>query len=255
MNKTLALMLALLSSGWASSVASALALEPSMLAQYHPLGSHPKLEPLKPCQDLRTQTRLESQQMCQTRFGRSSVKFVPGEGEPTLTVQPAKGAAVKIQLGTVPMYFRQMYTADLNRDGREDYVLELPWGGNGLAAEGSVVVFMLSNKTGYYVTALDTLLFDPNAVVRLGGGNPSVIHTTLVYANGPDGRGHNFWVNTFFRVQGDTLVKGARAPIWVQYAFKPRAVPTQLLTVAEKKRAWAEYMVQSDQKFFVEVVK
>ena len=255
MNKILALMLVVSSCGWASSVASALALEPSMLADYHPLGSHPKLEPLEPCQDLKTQTQLESQQVCQTRFGRSSVKFVPGEGEPTLTVQPAKGTAVNIKLETLPMYFEQMYAADLNRDGREDYVLELPWGGNGLAAEGSVVVFVISNKTGYRVTALDTLLFDPNAVVRLGGGNPSVIHTTLVYANGPDGRGHNFWVNTFFRVQGDTLVQSARAPIWVQYAFKPRAVPTQLLTNAEKKRAWAEYLVQSDQKFFVTVKK
>ena len=160
MNKILALMLALFSSVWASSVASALAASPSMLAQYHPLGSHPKLEPLKPCQDLKTQTNLESQQVCQTRFGRSSVKFVPGQGEPTLTVQPAKGAAVNIVLETLPMYFEQMYTADLNRDGREDYLLELPWGGNGLAAEGSVVVFMLSNKTGYRVTALDTLLFE-----------------------------------------------------------------------------------------------
>jgi len=226
-----------------------------MLAQYHPLGSHPKLEPLKPCQDLKPQTSLESQQVCQTRFGRSSVKFVPGQGGPTLTVQPAKGAAVKIQLETLPMYFEGMYTADLNRDGREDYVLELPWGGNGLAAEGSVVVFVLSNSSGYRVTALDTLLFDPNAVVRLGGGNPSVIHTTLVYANGSDGRGHNFWVNTFFRVQGDGLVQSTRAPIWVQYAFKPQAAPTQLLTNAEKKRAWAAHMLESDQKFFVKVVK
>ena len=243
MKKILVLMLAL-----SSSVAGA--LERSFLASYHPLGNKPKLEPLVSCKDGIKLTETQSVQTCQTRFGRSSVLFVSGQDAPTLTVQPAKGAAFNVQLETMPRYFEQMYAADLNRDGREDYLLELPWGGNGLAAEGSVVVFMLSNQTGYRTTALNTMLFDPYAVVRLEGKFPTVLHGSLVFANGTDGRGHSFWVHHFFRVQGDTLVQSARAPVWVQYTFTPRAVATQLLTDAEKKRAWAEYLKNGD-GFFV----
>lgn len=238
----------------------AFALEGSFLRDYHPLGKNLKLERVVACTESTTSSTAPSttntetplEQVCQTRFGRSSLHFMPANGDtqPTLTVQPAKGAAFKVQLESMPMYFEQMYAADLNRDGREDYILELPWGGNGIA--GSVVVFALSSKTGYRITAMNTLLFDPYALVKMGGKFPNVIHTALVSATGTDKREHSFWVHHFFNIQGDALVESTRIPVWVQYTFTPRAIPTILLTKAEKKRAWADYL-SNEITFFMRV--
>ncbi len=232
----------------------AFALEGSLLRDYHPLGKNPKLEPMVACTEDKTHSETPLEQVCQSRFGRSSLYFTAANGDthPTLTVQPAKGAAFKVQLESMPMYLERMYAADLNRDGREDYVLELPWGGNGLASEGSVVIFALSSKTGYRITAMNTLLFDAYAVVKMGGKFPNVINTALVSALGTDQRQHSFWVHHFFNIQGDAVVESTRAAVWVQYTNTPRAVPTTLLTKAEKKRAWADYL-SNEITFFMRV--
>jgi hypothetical protein len=130
---------------------------------------------------------------------------------------------------------------DLNRDGLPDYVLVKSSGGNGLAAEYGRVIFVLSARTGYVVTKLNTMGFNPSSLLQLGSGQANVVHSWFIYSETPtsDGRDHSFWVYHFLKIRGTKLVfDSARKPIWIQYTFKPNHTPTRLLSSAQKKRWW-----------------
>ncbi len=130
---------------------------------------------------------------------------------------------------------------DLNRDGLPDYVIVEPSGGNGLASEYCHAIFVLSSKSGYVVTKLNTLGFDPKDLLQLGSGQASVLHTWFISAEEPsrDGKYHTFWVYHFLKIRATKLVfDSSRKPIWIQYTFKSNHTPTRLLSSQQKKRWW-----------------
>jgi hypothetical protein len=142
-----------------------------------------------------------------------------------------------IKLETMPMFLDRVLEGDWNNDERNDYAIKLAWGGNGIIGDAGVIVFALSNRNGHKLTAIDTLTFDRNALVKLSG-NPRVLHVSLVSADGTDGRNHTYFVYTPLEVRGDSLVVG-KTRTWIQYTFKPNHSPAKNLTVKEMARAWA----------------
>ncbi len=103
-------------------------------------------------------------------------------GQPNLTLDRPGGPRLHPHLRPSPAALPSVWTADLNRDGRTDDALNLSWNGNGIQVEASVALFLLPNRMGYRASAIDTMLFDPRAVVRTDPELPSVIHTALVPA-------------------------------------------------------------------------
>lgn len=153
-----------------------------------------------------------------------------------------RGGSLKarVRLG-YGMGFDYVLEGDLNRDRLPDYVIVQPSGGNGLASEYCHAIFVLSAKTGYVVTKLNTMGFDPKDVLQLGSGQANVLHTWFISAEeaSRDGKYHTFWVYHFLKVRGTKLVfDAARKPIWIQYTFKPNQTPTRLLSSEQKKRWW-----------------
>jgi hypothetical protein len=153
-----------------------------------------------------------------------------------------RGNSLKARVGLgYGMGFDYVLEGDLNRDGLPDYVIVQPSGGNGLASEYCHAAFVLSARTGYVVTKLNTMGFDPKDLLRLELGKASVVHTWFIDGETKtrDGKFHSFWVYHFLKVRGTQLVfDAARKPIWIQYTFKPNHTPTRLLSSEQKKRWW-----------------
>jgi hypothetical protein len=153
-----------------------------------------------------------------------------------------RGGSLKarVRLG-YGMGFDYVLEGDLNRDGLPDYVIVQPSGGNGLASEYCHAAFVLSARTGYVVTKLNVMGFDPKDLLQLESGQGNVVHTWFISAEEParDGKYHTFWVYHFLKVRGTKLVfDSSRKPIWIQYTFKPNHTPTRLLSSEQKKRWW-----------------
>jgi hypothetical protein len=100
-----------------------------------------------------------------------------------------------------------------------------------------VIVFALSNACGRKLTAINTLTFAYNALLK-HNGKDQVLHLTRVGADGTDGRNHTYFVYTPFVIQGDALVEG-KPQTWIQYRFRPNHWSVKNLTVKEMARAWA----------------
>jgi hypothetical protein len=148
----------------------------------------------------------------------------------------------RVRLG-YGMGFDYVLEGDLNRDGLPDYVIVEPSGGNGLASEYCFAIFVLSAQSGYVVTKLNTMGFDPKDLLQLESGQASVVHTWFLSAEEPsrDGKYHTFWVYHFLTVHGTKLVfDSSRKPIWIQYTLKRNHTPTRLLSSDQKKRWWAK---------------
>lgn len=142
-----------------------------------------------------------------------------------------------IKLEPMPMFLDRVLEGDWNNDGRNDYAIKLAWGGNGIIGDGNITVFALSNPSGHKLTAIDTLTFDRNALVKLNG-KARVLHVSLVSADGTDGRNHSYFVYTPLEIRGDSLVLG-KTRTWIQYTFKPNHSPAKNLTAKEMARVWA----------------
>jgi hypothetical protein len=164
--------------------------------------------------------------------------------EQTSEVEVFKNNSLKarVRLSYVP-WFDYVLEGDLNRDGLPDYVIVEPSGGNGLASEYCHAIFVLSSKSGYVVTKLNTMGFDPKDLLQLGTGQANLVHTWFVSAEEatPNGKYHNYWVYHFLKVRGTKLVfDAARKPIWIQYTLKQNHTPTRLVSSEQKKRWWAK---------------
>ena len=147
---------------------------------------------------------------------------------------------LEFDLGFDP-WFDYVIEGDLNRDGLPDYVIVQPSGGNGLASEYCLSVFVLSAKSGYVVTKMYGMGFDPSDVLQLEPGQTNVVHTWFVSAEKPsaDGKYHSYWVYHFLKVRGTKLVfDSKRKPIWVQYKLKHNHTPTRLVSSLQKKNWW-----------------
>jgi hypothetical protein len=153
------------------------------------------------------------------------------------------GKQFPVRLAQTPHHLWEAWNTDLNQDGKADLIVKLNWGGNGIVWDSNITVFALSSKQGYRLTAIDTITFDPDALV-LWRGQPVVLHTNLVGAvSSRSKRDHNFWVFYPLEVRG-TRLAAVHEPLWVQYTFTKNQRQTNKLTRQEKNAALQEFGVQ-----------
>ncbi len=214
---------------FALSVVARAAWSGAYSSGYEPL-PNAKRFPMREC-------ALESQEyVCHSKNDLSRIIVHGSQAE----VWRGKSLKARVRLG-YGMGFDYVLEGDLNRDGLPDYVIVQPSGGNGLASEYCHAAFVLSAKSGYVVTKLNAMGFDPKDVLQLGSEQANVVHTWFISAEEPsrDGKYHTFWVYHFLKVRGTKLVFDAvRKPIWIQYTFKLNHTPTRLLSSEQKKRWW-----------------
>jgi hypothetical protein len=205
---------------------------------YEPL-PNAKLFPMREC-SLERRNPKRQEYACHSKNNLSKMILHSSEQASDVEVFRNNSLKARVRLSYVP-WFDYVLEGDLNRDGLPDYVIVQPSGGNGLASEYCHAIFVLSAKSGYVVTKLNTMGFDPKDLLQLGSGQASVLHTWFISAEEPsrDGKSHTFWVYHFLKIRGTKLVfDSSRKPIWIQYTFKHNHTPTRLLSSEQKKRWW-----------------
>ncbi|MHC4462537.1 MAG: hypothetical protein ACYS6W_02405 [Planctomycetota bacterium] len=140
-----------------------------------------------------------------------------------------------------------VYSADLNRDGKEDYIFKRFTGGCGSIFPYSChVVFALSDGDDYTVTATTGLWSGWNYFVDIkGDGQRQFIHTRFVNGGnvkGRDGKRHNYWVYNLLEFKGGKVVVNndlaPHFPRWIWFTSKPNHQPTTQLTRLQKQFLW-----------------
>lgn len=144
----------------------------------------------------------------------------------------------------------KVWGADLNKDGKEDYVVRVWLGGCGTIYTFSCnIAFILSTNSGYKATTVQTLWSGTEYFVDLkGDGRCQFIHTWFVQGwpeRSRDGRFHNYWVYNLLEIKGSRLVLtdtlDRRFQKWIWYTHKPNHKDTTLLTGEQKERLWEPY--------------
>lgn len=144
----------------------------------------------------------------------------------------------------MPGFLAGVFGADLNRDGKADFVVNIGSGGCGLAAAGSMTTFLLSEGMKYRATNFYSYHFGPEDLVTFKAKGPSYFIWNNVANAGEelnaDDRRHNFWVYQLFRIEGGRFVQAsaeqAGFPKWIWYSFKENHRETDLITPDQKKR-------------------
>jgi hypothetical protein len=139
-----------------------------------------------------------------------------------------------------------VYHADLNRDGRQDFVVSMYM--DSVSRLGGVcrVAFALSDKDRYRITVLTTKWADPNDFLTVGSEKrPVFLHSWLVYGEeGRDGKAHNYWVYHLFEFKGAEVVPADHLltgfPKWIWFTKKPNHKASNQLTPEQKERVWEE---------------
>lgn len=137
-----------------------------------------------------------------------------------------------------------VWSADLNKDSKPDFVVYFGSTGCGLAAEGTTHTFLLSSGTQYVATNFYSFYFGMEDVVKFKKGGPCYFIYNDVIGNSDektrDGRDHNFWVYQLYRFEGSKMVLAneddSRFPKWVWYTFKENHRETDQLTKEQKQR-------------------
>ena len=138
------------------------------------------------------------------------------------------------------------FWADLNGDGREDFValVVTALGGSACVCD---IGFALSSETGYRITSVrSTRGPGANDFLDLGAGRVGFIHTALVERRdpaNPEGAPESFFVYSMLEVKGDKLALAEadpRFPKWVRVAARAKKAPDSTLAEDEKKRLWSE---------------
>lgn len=140
--------------------------------------------------------------------------------------------------------------ADLNGDGKQDFVIRTLLGGCGTIYTFSCnLTFVLSTGDTYDVTSTDGLWSSPDYFVDVNGdGVCEAIHTRFVEGHGEtarDGKSHNYWVYNLLELKTgkaalrNDLVPGF--PKWIWYTYEPNHQATTMITEAQKKRLWKKF--------------
>ena len=142
------------------------------------------------------------------------------------------------------------YWADLNNDGRTDFIFGFWPGGTGLAFSYYFLLFVISEKENYKRTKIFTAHADDNDFVDFeGDGVCEYVHTSFVFGYSEaakDGKWHNYWVYNILGIRDGSLYianeKDKRFPKWVWYTFKPNHKETTLITEKQKAKLWKEHI-------------
>lgn len=135
------------------------------------------------------------------------------------------------------------FWADLNGDGREDFIA-LVWS----AESGSNLGFALSSKDGYAITSVMTVDPASSDFVNLGDGKCRLVQTSLVRSPVPGSSGkpaagaREFRVYNLMEFHGERLVVSKadkRFPRWVSRPRGTGKARAAALNADEKSRLWA----------------
>ncbi len=130
------------------------------------------------------------------------------------------------------------YSADLNQDRVDDFVVYSYSGGCGLACGYCNVAFILSSGETYTVTTVTTLFPDESDFIVVDK-KLYFIHTSFLGVDEcKDGRNHNFWIYNLlaFGKDGVKVKNGAHSafPKLIWYTFKPNHTETTIITDEQK---------------------
>ena len=135
----------------------------------------------------------------------------------------------------------RLFQADLNLDGKSDYVLSAWASGLGLASGYNYDAFFLSSSNGYKLTPITSLWSDSEDYVLIDG-KPCIIHTSVDHMDEDcnDGKKHNFWVYNLLGIEGDEIHLANHLhhdfPKIIWFSFAPNHDETTLLTDEQKEK-------------------
>jgi len=180
------------------------------------------------------------------------------EAETTHVVVSIKGAQQKpvqavLRLADFPAEFIDaVNSADLNGDGKADFILDLGSHGNGLAAEIGGKLFLLSDAQGYRYLGLKDVMSGSRLVRWENAPAATLLLQRLATlpngsnsVRGSDGKSHTFFVFDLLRFDA-AAAKGVqtsnaldtRFPFWTLFTDEPSHAETTLLAPARKKSLW-----------------
>lgn len=213
----------------------------SLLENYHPFPKASRI-PVETCQrsqPTELQTVLSCSRVQVTQNLQNPEEF---DLSPEVLLDLPRGIQLSVKMDLIPHFLGEAYQTDLNGDNRTDVIVTLPWGGNGLGSERSVVVFAISDGETYQLSAIDSLSFNPSALIRRNGQN-QILHTAFVNTKSIDGKNHSFFVYNTLKIENGLLkLDPAQEKVWIQYKYRPNSVPTKLLTPWQKQQGWTEYL-------------
>jgi hypothetical protein len=130
------------------------------------------------------------------------------------------------------------YTADLNQDRTDDFIIYTEVLGLGLTFAMCNVAIILSSKEGYTLTTISTLFPEEISFILLNK-KPYFIHTSFHRVNEcKDGKNHNFWVYNLLAIGKNGLKVDNSAhpafPKTIWYTFKPNHSETTIITPEQK---------------------
>jgi hypothetical protein len=118
------------------------------------------------------------------------------------------------------------YVGDLNRDSKNDFVVTIKTAATGLGDHEYDVLFALSSKSGYKVSALkswDVVAKDFVDIEK--NGHSQFILVSLIYPNYELGIKHSYWAYDLLEAHGTGLRPAnyldRKFPIWVLYTNNP----------------------------------
>jgi len=138
----------------------------------------------------------------------------------------------------------EVYSYDLNGDGLPDFIVNVWSGGCGLAADGSEVTFLLSEKGGYRATSFYLYDFGKQDLVRFKSHGPVYFVFNDLIGSGSektrDGREHNFWVFNLHRIDGSQFIAADADqpgfPKWIWFKNQATHEETTQLSQDQKNR-------------------
>ncbi len=177
--------------------------------------------------------------------------FESKEGDASLlSVFDSSGNLVRdsVKMSDSP-FWRDAYMADLNRDGKNDFIIEIGSTATGLGTYEDFIVFALSSGKSYEVTTVhnwdsDSVLQDLVDVKK--NGHCQFIHTSFAYIEDEMGRVHSHWVYNLLEIKGTKLALAnylhPTFPKWVWYTVKPNHKRSPFISRVEAvRRSKSEY--------------
>lgn len=134
----------------------------------------------------------------------------------------------------------EAYAADLNQDGRQDYILSHWQDGCGLASGYDNLAVMLSTDNGHKLTVISALWRDNGDYMRIDGKS-CILHTSFHMVDEcTDGKSHNFWIYNLLAIDGDQIRVANELhpdfPKTIWYSFAPNHDETTLLSDEQKQK-------------------
>jgi hypothetical protein len=176
----------------------------------------------------------------------------------SLSGRQQKAVRTVLRLQDFPAEFVDgVEVADLNGDGKDDFILNLSTHGNGLAAKFGGSMFLLSDNDEYRYLALANVIKSASNYVHFGSRRQTVLvlQRMVLDRNGSHSvRGQDRMMHTFFvfdLLEFDTVAaKGVklnnrldpRFPFWIRYTDKPSHTETKRISGLRKRALWRDPM-------------